>query len=67
MKREAIVRAVLRVYPHDVQAAHGEEMLGTLLESSDGSAPAFIREVFELARAGLRSRSRAIATAPSGR
>jgi hypothetical protein len=42
-------------------------MLATLLDSSDGSTRAFIRELFELLRAGLRSRSRAIADAQLGR
>jgi hypothetical protein len=61
--REQVVRAVLRVYPQVVRQAHGDEMLSTLLDSSDGSTRAFIREVYELLRAGLRSRSRAIADA----
>jgi hypothetical protein len=63
MTRERIVRAVLRVYPQAVRQAHGDEMLSTLLDSSDGSPRAFIREIYELIRAGLRSRSRAIADA----
>lgn len=63
MTRARIVRAALRVYPKVVRQAHGDEMLATLLDSSDGSTRAFIRELFELLRAGLRSRSRAIADA----
>jgi hypothetical protein len=63
MTRERIVRAALRAYPQVVRQAHGDEMLATLLDSSDGSPRVFIRELRELLRAGLRSRSRAIADA----
>jgi hypothetical protein len=61
--RDRIVRAVLRVYPETVRRAHGHEMLATLLDSSDGSTRAFIGELFDLLRAGLRSRSRVTADA----
>ena len=67
MTRERIARAVLRVYPETVRRAHGDEMLATLLDSSDGSTRAFIGELFDLLRAGLRSRSRATADARIGR
>lgn len=63
MTRARIVRAVLRVYPETVRRAHGHEMLATLLDSSEGSTRAFIGELFDLLRAGLRSRSRATADA----
>jgi hypothetical protein len=61
MTRERITRAVLRAYPETVRRAHGQEMLATLLDSSDGSTRAFASELFDLLRAGLRSRSRATA------
>ena len=67
MTRERIVRAALGVYPETVRRAHGDEMLATLLDSSDGSTRAFIGELFDLLRAGLRSRSRATADARIGR
>jgi hypothetical protein len=63
MTRARIVRAVLQVYPQAVRQARGDEMLATLLDSSDGSTRVFIRELRELLRAGLRSRSRAVADA----
>lgn len=67
MTRDTLVRAVLRMYPQTVREANGDEMLATLLDSSDGSTRAFIRELFELLRAGLRSRSRASADVRLGR
>jgi hypothetical protein len=67
MTRETIVRWVLRAYPETLRQAYGLEMLATLLDASNGSARAFIREAFDLLRAGLRSRSRTIADAGLGR
>jgi hypothetical protein len=63
MTRDRIARALLRVYPNTVRRSHGQEMLATLLDSSEGSTRAFIGELCDLLRAGLRSRSRATADA----
>ena len=67
MMRQRIARAVLKGYPETVRRAHGDEMLATLLDASDGSTRVFIRELFDLLRAGLRSRSRATADTRIGR
>jgi len=61
MTRERVARVALRAYPEGVRRAHGPEMLATLLDTSDGSTRAFVRELWDLLRSGLRSRSRATA------
>ncbi len=56
--RERIGRVLLRVYPPGARAARSEEMLGTLLEASEGSLSSFFSETTSLLLAGIRERAR---------
>jgi hypothetical protein len=50
--------AALRALPREVRASHGEEILGTLLDSSAAASHwEFAREILDLLRVGLRSRT----------
>ena len=57
MKRERVARVALRAFPASVRAAHGEEMLGTLLDASATSRARFLLELGGLARSGLQARA----------
>jgi hypothetical protein len=61
MTGEQVARLALLAYPEDVRRAQGPEMLATLLDTSEGSTRALARELCDLVRSGLRSRSRATA------
>jgi hypothetical protein len=61
MTRAQLTRLAMRAYPEGVRVSRGPEMLATLLDLSDGSSGAFARELCDLFRSGLRSRSRATA------
>jgi hypothetical protein len=61
MTRERIARLAVRAYPLKVRDASGAEMLGTLLDLSEGSTAVLLRESFALTLAGLRSRARTTA------
>jgi hypothetical protein len=61
MNRERVGGAVLRAYPAETRKARGQEMLGTLLDSSADSSFRFAREAVDLLRLGLRSRAARIA------
>ena len=62
MNREHVARAALRAYPWPVRAVRGEEMVGTLIDTSAGSAMRFAREILDLVRLGLRARAAQTAT-----
>jgi hypothetical protein len=55
--RERVAGIALCAYPSVARAAHGEEMLGTLLDASAGSRSRFLREIVDLVRRGLRTRA----------
>jgi hypothetical protein len=57
VKRERLIRAALSAYPPDALERRGEEMRGTVLDASDGSATTFVRELLALVSGGLRARS----------
>ncbi len=63
MNRERLGAILLRAYPADARAAHGPEMLGTLLDASAGSILRFLREAVDLVRLGLRARATQITAA----
>ena len=67
MIRERIGRAMLRAYPHEVRAARGEDILGTVLEAGEPSARAFVREGGSIVLAGLRERATFLARVGSRR
>ena len=64
MKREHIARVALHAFPITVRSAHGEEMLGTLLDVSATSRTRFVRELIGFVRSGTQAR--ATQTAQSG-
>jgi hypothetical protein len=61
MNRERIAGLALRTFPAAVRAVDGPELIATALDSSDGSSRRFTRELWDLARAGMRSRANATA------
>lgn len=63
MIRERLARYALLGYPSDARAAHGEEMLTTLLDASAGSRIRFVRELADLVRLGVSDRARRAAGA----
>lgn len=65
--RERTGRFALGAYPLDARRARGEEMLGTLLDASDGSVGRFGREIGGLVRAGLGERAARVAGAGAPR
>ncbi|MEA2355190.1 MAG: hypothetical protein QOD61_1319 [Solirubrobacteraceae bacterium] len=65
--RERTGRFALGAYPLDARRARGEEMLGTLLDASDGSVGRFGREIGGLVRAGLGERATRVAGAGARR
>ena len=64
MIRERLARIALQAFLPEVRAARGEEMLGTLLDTSASSRVRFAHEIVDLVRVGLRGR--ALATARAG-
>ncbi len=64
MTRERFLRAGLQAYPPSVRDARGEEIVGTLLDASDGSLVRFSAEILELVRGGLRARGNVSAAVP---
>jgi len=64
VSRGWIVRTTVRVYPAHVRDAKGDEFVGTLLDASEDSAVAFIKELASLVVAGLLSRSRDALSSP---
>lgn len=67
MKRERIARIALHAFPANVRSAHGEEMLGTLLDVSASSRTRFGRELIGFARSGMQARATQTAQAGAGR
>ena len=67
MTRKWIGRTAVRLYPPDVRAAHGEELVGTMLDAGDYSLFAFVRHLVSLIVAGLLARSRDVLSQPLGR
>jgi hypothetical protein len=59
-----LLRAGLQAYPPSVRDARGEEIVGTLLDASDGSWLRFGAELLDLVRGGLRARGNASAAVP---
>jgi hypothetical protein len=57
MSRERIARAALRTFPAAVRAAHGEEMLGTVLDVSATSRRRFALELIGLVVWGMEARA----------
>lgn len=66
MTRRWIGRTAVRLYPADVRAAHGDELVGTMLDAGDYSAFAFVRQLVSLIVAGLLARSRDVLSQPPG-
>ena len=64
--REAIGRAVVRLYPKETRESAGEELVGTLLDAGDASRGAYVRQLVSLARSGLLGRARSELTQPLG-
>jgi hypothetical protein len=64
MSREPFLRACLQAYPPSVRDARGEEIVGTLLDASDGSWLRFSAEMLDLVRGGLRARGNVSAAVP---
>jgi hypothetical protein len=67
MKRERTARAALRAFPATVRAAHGEEMLGTLLDVSATSRTRFVLELIGFVRSGMQARATQTAQAGAQR
>jgi hypothetical protein len=67
MKRERIARVALRAFPATARSAHGEEMLGTLLDVSGASRARFARELIDFVRSGMRARATQTAQAGAQR
>lgn len=67
MSKQAIGRAALRLYPCEVRASRGEEILGTLLDAGEESSLAFLRQLASLIVASLVARSRQALTEPPGK
>ena len=67
MRREAIGRTVVRLYPKDIRESAGEELVGTLLDAGDASRGAYVRQLASLVRSGLSARARSEPRQPLGR
>jgi hypothetical protein len=67
MNRERSARVALHAFPATVRAAHGEEMLGTLLDVSSDSRTRFVRELIGFVRSGRRARATQTAQAAARR
>jgi len=57
MSRERLATIALRALPRDVRASMGEEMLGTLLDSSAESRARLFRQTANLLRVGMQMRA----------
>lgn len=57
MIAERVVSAALLAYPKDVRESLGNEMLGTVLDASNGSSWRVLSESVALIRSGLRTRA----------
>jgi hypothetical protein len=58
MSRERLGRIALGLYPADVRAERGAELLGTLLDAGDDSRTAFFGQLWSVIVAGLAARLR---------
>jgi hypothetical protein len=58
VRREAIGRTVVRLYPKNIRENAGEELVGTLLDAGDASRGAYVRQLVSLVRSGLSARAR---------
>jgi hypothetical protein len=68
MNRERLARATLRALPRQLRDSQGEEMLGTLLDSSATASPTrFAGELVGLLHAGLRARAKQTASTDARR
>lgn len=57
MSRVGLATIALRALPREVRVSQGEEMVGTLLDSSAGSRVRLARELADLLRIGMRLRA----------
>jgi hypothetical protein len=57
MSREGLAAIALRALPQEVRVSRGEEMVGTLLDSSAGSRARFAHELANLLRIGMHMRA----------
>lgn len=58
MSRQLIGRALVRLYPGEVQRARGNELLGTLLDAGEASWWSFVSNGMSVAVSGLLARAR---------
>lgn len=58
MSRRLIGRALVKLYPAEVQQTRGNELIGTLLDAGDASMWAFLANAASLAKSGLSARAR---------
>lgn len=65
MTRKWIGHAAVRLYPADLRAAKGDELVGTLLDAGDASLAAFITQLVSLVIAGLVASSRKALSQPT--
>jgi hypothetical protein len=65
--RHAIGRTVVRLYPTDIRESAGNELVGTLLDASDESRSAYVRQLISLVRSGLLARARSELRQPLAR
>ena len=64
MTRAWLGRTAARAYPDEDRAAHGDELVGTLLDAGEDSPAGFGRELASLVAAGLAARSRKALSRP---
>jgi hypothetical protein len=57
MSRESLAAIASHALPREVRVARGEELAGTLLDSSAGSRIGFVRELADLLRTGVQMRA----------
>lgn len=57
MRAERIIRAALWAYPREVRRSRGDEMTATVLDSSEGSRVALLREALALVYGGMSVRA----------
>jgi hypothetical protein len=67
MMRASLGRAALRLYPTEIRAARGEELLGTLLDAGEHSWLAFARELWSVVLGAWLARARVAAGEPAVR
>jgi hypothetical protein len=67
VRRDAIGRTVIRLYPKDIRESAGAELVGTLLDAGDASRGAYVRQLVSLVRSGLAARARLELSQPLGR